>query len=53
MEFDLIIKHEIKYIFINKTTFEKYMEVDEVYRKLLNLSIPGDERWDQLCDTIQ
>lgn len=46
LEFDLTIKHEIKHIFTNKPTFEKYTEVDEVYRKLINISIPGNERWD-------
>lgn len=53
LEFDLNIKHEIKHIFINKPTFKKYTEVDEDYRKLINLSIPNGERWDQLCDTIE
>ena len=53
LEFDLAIKHEIKHIFINKQTFEKYIEVDEVYRKLINISIPSDERWDQLCGAIE
>ncbi len=30
LDFDLTIKHEIKHIFVNKPTFEKYTEVDEV-----------------------
>jgi len=53
LEFDLTIKHEIKHLFINKPTFEKYTEVDEVYRKVINISILNDERWDELCDTIE
>jgi len=44
--FDLTIKHEIKHIFVNKPIFEKYTEVDEVYRKLVNLSIQSQDRWD-------
>lgn len=44
LDFDLIIKHKIKHIFVNKPTFEKYTEVDEVYRKLVNLSIPSEDR---------
>jgi len=32
LEFDLIIKHEIKHIFINKPIFEKYTEVDETIK---------------------
>ena len=53
MEFDLIIKHEIKHVFINNPTFGEYTEVDEFYRELPNISIPGDEIWDKLCDTVE
>jgi len=52
LEFASNIKHEIKHLFINKPTLEKYSEVDEVYIKLINLSILNDEIWDELCDTI-
>ena len=41
--FDLISKHEIKHIFVNKPTFEKYTEVDEVYTKLVNIAIPNED----------
>lgn len=53
LDFDLTIKHEIKHIFVNKPTFEKYTEVDEVYRKLVNISIPTEDIWDHLCETIE
>ena len=52
LDFDLIIKHEIKHIFINKRTFEKYTKVDETYRKLIKLSIPSEDRWDKLCELL-
>ena len=42
LDFDLIIKHEIKHIFLNKPTFERYIEVDEVFIKLVNLEIPSE-----------
>ena len=41
LEFDLIIKHEIKHLFLNKPTFERYTEVDEVFIKVVNLEIPS------------
>ena len=41
LEFDLIIKHEIKHLFINKPTFEIYTEVNEVFRRLIKLDIPS------------
>ena len=50
LNFDLIIKHEIKHIFVNKPTFEKYTEVDEVYKKLINLAIPSEDIWNHLCE---
>ena len=53
LDLDLIIKHEIKNLFINKPTFERYTEVDEVFRKLVNLEIPSEERWDHLCQTSE
>lgn len=53
LDFDLTIKHEIKNLFVNKPTFEKYTEVDEVYRKLVNLAIPSKHRWDHLCEVTE
>ena len=53
LDFDLTIKHEIKHNFVNKPTFEKYTEVDEVYMKLVNIYIPSQDRLDHLCETIE
>jgi len=53
LDFDLTIKHEIKHIFVNNPTFEKYTEVDEVCRKLVNISIPTEDKWDHLCEIIK
>ena len=50
LQFDLNIQHEIKIIFITKATFTKYIEVDEIYRKLLKMSIPSKKWWDKLCE---
>jgi hypothetical protein len=45
---DLNIHHEIKYIFLTKTTFAKYIDMDEIYCRLLKVTIPGTQRWDEL-----
>jgi hypothetical protein len=49
LQLDLSIQHEIKYIFITKPTFAKYTEMDEVYRRLLKVTIPSQQRWEDLC----
>jgi hypothetical protein len=50
---DLSIQHEIKYIFIVKPTFSKYTEMDEIYRRLLKVTIPSQLRWEELCNLIE
>jgi hypothetical protein len=41
LQLDLSIQHEIKYIFIAKPNFSKYIEMDEIYRRLLKVTIPS------------
>jgi hypothetical protein len=53
LQFDIIIQHEIWYIFITKPTFAKYTEMDEVYRRLLKVSVPSHLRWEELCNLIE
>ena len=53
LQHDLNIQHEIKYVFIIKPTFTKYTEMDEVYRRLLKITIPSTQRCDELCDLIE
>jgi hypothetical protein len=50
---DIIIQHEIQYIFIVKPTFSKYTEMDEVYRRLLKVGVPSNLRWEELCNLIE
>jgi hypothetical protein len=50
---NISIQHEIQYIFIIKPTFSKYTEMDEVYRRLLNVSVPSNLRWEELCNLIE
>jgi hypothetical protein len=53
LQLDISIQHEIQYIFIIKPTFSKYTEMDEVYRRLLKVSVPSHLRWEELCNLIE
>lgn len=53
LNYDLFIQHENKHLFLTRPTFEKYNEVDESYRKLVNFFILDDKRWDKLCELIE
>ena len=52
LSLDLTIKYEIGHLFLTKPNFEIYTKVDEIFRRMVNLEIPSEERWDQLCETI-
>jgi hypothetical protein len=53
LQLDLSIQHEINHIFIKKQTFSKYTEMEEIYRKLLKVSIPSQKRWEDLCSLLE
>jgi hypothetical protein len=53
LQLDINFQHEIRYIFITKPTFAKYTEMDEVYQRLLKVSVPSHLRWEELCDLIE
>jgi hypothetical protein len=48
LQLDISIQHEIKHIFITKPTFSKYTDMDEVYQRLLKVTVPGHIRWEEL-----
>jgi hypothetical protein len=52
LQLDIEIQHEIKHIFVIKPTFAKYTDMDEVYRRLLKVTVPGHIRWEELCDLL-
>jgi hypothetical protein len=52
LQLDIGIQHEIKHIFVTKPTFAKYTDMDEVYRRLLKVTVPGHIRWEELCDLL-
>lgn len=53
LEYDLTILHEIKHLFLAKPNFERYTEVDETLKKMVNVEIPSEQKWDHLCETIE
>jgi hypothetical protein len=52
LHLDFEIHHEIKHVFIIKPTFAKYTDMDEVYRRLLKVTVPTHIRWEELCDLL-
>jgi hypothetical protein len=52
LHLDFEIQHEIKHIFVVKPTFAKYTDMDEVYRRLLKVTVPTHIRWEELCDLL-
>ena len=52
LQLDIDIQHEIKHIFVVKPTFSKYMDMDEVYKRLLKITVPSHIRWEELCDLL-
>lgn len=39
------VEHELKHLFLVQTTFSKYMETDEMLRKLQKTGIPQENWW--------
>jgi hypothetical protein len=52
LQLDISIQHEIRYIFLTKPRFAKYTEIDEVYRRLLKVTVPSHLRWEELYDLL-
>ena len=46
------ILDEIKHIFLVKPTFTKYTEMDEIYRRVTNISIPDKKLWEELTNLL-
>ena len=46
------LQHEVKRLFVNKPTFAKYTEADEIYRKMINIQLPDVETWDKLNESL-
>jgi len=46
------LQHERKHVFVNNPTFEKYTEVDEVYRRMVNIKLQDTKTWENLNDLL-
>ena len=46
------ILDEIKHIFLAKPTFNKYTEMDEIYRRITKIYIPDKKCWEELTDLL-
>lgn len=40
------IEHELKHLFVNKPTFAKYTEANEVYKRMVKLKLPDEDAWE-------
>jgi len=46
------LEHEIKHLFFTKPNFSKYTEVDEIYRRMMNVKLPDAEWWETMTDLL-
>ena len=46
------LQHEVKHLFINKPTFSKYTEADEIYKKMLSIQLLDAKTWEKLNDLL-
>ena len=46
------LQHEVKHIFINKPTFSKYTEVDEIFRRMMKIKLPEAKFWEKMTDLL-
>ena len=46
------LQHEVKHLFFNKPTFSKYIEADEIFRKMVKIKLLEAELWENLIDLI-
>ena len=46
------IEHEVKNLFTSKPNFSKYIEADEIYKKMIRMKLPDSEWWTSLTDLL-
>lgn len=49
---DFHVQNEVKHIFTLKPFFSKYIEVDEIYCRVTNWTVPDEKRWEELVDLL-
>ena len=45
-------QNEVKHLFINKPTFSKYTEADEIYRRMLKIQLSNAKALEKLTDLL-
>ena len=53
LSYDLDIQYVIPNMLITRPTFSKYTKFDEVYRKLMKMNIPSEQRWDKVYELLE
>jgi len=46
------LQHEVNHLFVNKPTFAKYTEEDEIYQRMMKIKLPDEETWEKWCDLL-
>ena len=46
------LQHDVKHLFVNMPTFSKYTEADEIFRRMVKITLPNTEGWENLTDLL-
>lgn len=46
------LQHEVKHLFVNKPTFVKYTESNEVYKRMVSIKLLDTNPWEKLNDLL-
>ena len=46
------LEHEVKHLFLTKQNFLKYIEADEIYKRMVNAKLPHAEWWEKMTDLL-
>jgi len=46
------LEHDVKHLFLTKPNFAKYIEADEIYRRMINLKLPEAKSWENIIDLL-
>ena len=47
------LEHEVKHLFLTKPNFAKYTEVDEIYRRMINVKLQNAQWWEIVTDLLR
>ena len=46
------LEHEVKHLFLTKPNFAKYIEADEIYKRMVNVKLPDVEWREKMIDLL-